>query len=493
MSGNSRNLIGSLILLSLFFVFPEYSTWKSDTGHSLVVLLLGASGILLSRIFILSSRSSDRTGIEPSILAFIASWGCYLPIYPVVAVFSAAGSMINSMRSERPVKQSIATALFQGFSFVFLLRLGGFLYRILSSGLEAQSAVTTYAALTVTAMVITILRTISVRYTGGRAGSFGKNLKRNLISNGFILLLAVPGTLAVKNHPNTVEMLVKLALSLFAMITVHGISISLNRSAHERTGELETVLKLKELSQLLLTAESETEVLRTLSRSISGAWQCRSAVKWKNLQFFEGKPWDYRNGVSFVHPDGLTVSVDSFSSTVPDYLESFAERAVPVLSGLEAEKNMEKASWKSVETMISFLEGNESDFAGLSRRAAATAEKLCSALGKNSWFRNCVRLAGLLHTLEMPEGRPEDSSDQTLALPDITYRALNFMHEHWCGTGPREIQGEAIPLCARILAVSIGWEKALQSGTETAVRDLNMKAGTLYDPRLVEQLLQIKE
>ena len=492
MSNDSKHLIASLMFISVFFVFPGYHPIELDTGNTLVVLLLGASGILLSRIFVLSSKASDRTGIEPSILAFIASWQCSIPIYPVVAFFAFTGSIINSIRSERSLRHSVSAAVLHGVSFAVLLRFGVFLYGSVSSINIDHDAVGTYVFLTLTAMAVTLLRTVLVYYSGNRTGSFPNNLKRNIFANGFILLLAVPGTLAAENHPNTIQMLVTVTLSLFAMVAVHGISISLNRSAHERTGELETVSALKELSRSLSAAKTETEVLRILSRSLSRAWQCRSAVKWKNLNFCEGEPWDFRSGVSFTHHAGLAVSVDSLNSTVPEYLGAFADRTVPVLIGLEAEKRMEKASWKSVETMISFLEENASEFAGFSRRTAATAEELCTALGKNNWFRDCIRLAALLHTLELPESGSSDSNDQTLTLPEITARALAFMQEHWCGTGPMQKHRESIPLGSRILAVSMGWEKAVQSGIEVAVRDMNMKAGTLYDPRLVELLIELK-
>lgn len=492
MRSDSRNLIASLALLSLYFVFPDYQPVESDTGNTLVILLLGAAGILLSRIFVVSSKSGDRSGIEPSILAFIASWQCSTAIFPVVAFFAFTGSIINAIRAERPVAGSISPAVFQGVSFAVFLRLGAFLYgRAGLLGL-GNGAVAAFASLSLTAMILTLLRTVSVNYTGERSASFLQSLRRNMVSNWFILLLAVPGTLAVENSPNSIEMLTTVTLSLFAMVAVHGISISLNRSFHERTGELETVSRLKELPEKLSTAGTEAEVIRVLAHSLSEAWRCPSMVKWKNIRYAEGANWESGRGVSFTHRDGLTVSVDSFNSTVSEYLETFADRTVPVLTGLEAEKRMEKASWKSVETMISFLEGNESDFAGFSRRTAATAEELAGALGKNGWFRDCVRLAGLLHTLQFPEEGSSGSADQTLALPEITDTALTFMNEHWCGTGPGEKKGAEIPLAARILAVSAGWEKAIRSGREVAARDLNMKAGTLFDPELVRALLEIR-
>ena len=486
MSRDSRNLILSMLLVLLLFAFP----YRGAQHNNPVFILLAGGGILLARMMILSSKNQDRTGIEPSVLAFIAAWGCGYPLYLVVAALAAAGSLINSIRAERPVRQSLTAALYQGVSFAFLLRLGAFLFPMFVSLWNTPGAVGTYASLAMTSIVLTLLRTLSVNLTGERGSSPGTNLRRNLFSNTFILLIAVPGTMAASVHPCSAPGQVPVAVSLFAMLAVHGISIGLNRSTHERTEELETVLKLKELSQKLFSAENEGEVLRTLCGSLSGAWRCASAAKWRNVTWCEGEPWNTAEGVSFAHPDGLTVFVDSINSTVPEYLESFAERTVPVLLGLEAEKRMENASWKSVETMVSFLEGNESEFAGFSRMVASTADELSSALGMNRWFADCLRLAGLLHTISLADGS-EESPEQTLALPEVTQTALNHMDEHWCGTGPGMLKESSIPLPARILAVSIGWERAKLSGVRVAGRDLKMKAGTIYDPRLVEKLLEL--
>jgi HD-GYP domain-containing protein (c-di-GMP phosphodiesterase class II) len=84
-----------------------------------------------------------------------------------------------------------------------------------------------------------------------------------------------------------------------------------------------------------------------------------------------------------------------------------------------------------------------------------------------------------------------DNLDTPHTLPEITRQALEGMTEHWSGTGPAGKSGEEIPLPARILAVSIAWEKAINSGTPMAVRDMNMRAGTLYDPRLSELVIQL--
>lgn len=492
MNSASRNLIASAALVSFFFVIPWVTHTPPGIGSTLILLLLAGSGILLSRIFVLSSGSEDPVGIEPSVIVFIASWGMSSLIYPVTLIFAFFGSVINSYRSEREGHGYITAALYQATLFTVLLKIADTVYWQLLSGPSPDSAVITYTALTATALLLTFLRSLSIRLTGGQPGSMRRNLARNLISNGLILLLAVPGALSIEREFDTTTMLITCTAGIFSMLLIHGISIKLNRSAHERTEELDTVLKLRELFQKLFSTRKESEVIRALCNAVSDAWQCRAAVSWKGMKYYEGSPWDTTGAVSCSHPDGLTVWVDSFSSTVPEYLESFVNRTVPVLAGLAAEKKMKQASWESVETMASFLEGNRSDFAGFSRQVAETASLLASSLEKNDWFRDCVKLAGLLHIMDLTEVDASGAKREPLSLPEVTTESLRFQNEHWCGTGPRGMKGEDIPVCARILAVSIAWERALKSGRNVAVRDLRMRAGTLYDPHLVKRLLELR-
>ncbi|MCK5842773.1 MAG: hypothetical protein KAH31_11420, partial [Candidatus Sabulitectum sp.] len=109
----------------------------------------------------------------------------------------------------------------------------------------------------------------------------------------------------------------------------------------------------------------------------------------------------------------------------------------------------------------------------------------------DQWYEDCMHLAGLLHMVSPHEKSEEKYFELPLALPKITRQALAGIKEHWSGTGPSGAAGEEIPLPARILAVSIAWEKAMNSGTEMAIRDMNMRAGTLHDPRLAELVIQL--
>ncbi len=491
MKSASRYFLATLALVSLFFVFPVTRGCQSDPVQSFVLLLLASTGILLSRIFILSSDYSDKIGIEPAVIVFLATWNNSLLIYPLTAVMAFSGSILNSIRMGKKLVPDIPEALFLGVSFAFLLRFSAFLFWSFQQFQIEHGVIHTYLAMVATVIIVIFLRCISVSYFSSSKCNLIEILKKTVLLNTFILLLAVPSTMVVLRQLNTTEILVSCAFGLLSMLVVHGINLRQNRSAHEKTDELETVLRLKELSAKLFSATSEMDVLRALNKAVSAAWGCRSAVRWKCLTFFEGEKWDTTNRLKIQHNAGLTIWVDSFNSTIPVYIESFLNRAVPVLTGLEAEKKMKRTSWESIETMISFVEQNNSDFAGFSRRVTTTAVALSKALDKDLWFEDCIRLAGLLHMVSLPKASEQLIEGYPHALPEITQQALRGMKEHWSGTGLIGETGEEIPLPARILAVSIAWEKAMNSGTAMAVRDMNMRAGTIYDPRLAELVIQL--
>ena len=76
--------------------------------------------------------------------------------------------------------------------------------------------------------------------------------------------------------------------------------------------------------------------------------------------------------------------------------------------------------------------------------------------------------------------------------------AIQYHHEHYDGSGyPEGLQGEEIPLLARIIAVAdtydaIIHERSYQKGMSrsTAVAEITANAGTQFDPRMVEAFAQ---
>lgn len=482
-------IIASFALLSLFFVFPPDSKNLINPADSLSLLLLAATGILLSKLFILSSEKGDKIGIEPAVIVCLATWETPSIIYPITALMAFSGSLLNAMRMQKKLSTEIVNGIYQGISFLLLLKVSTFLYSNFQSFFRNNSIIQTYLIMIILIIIVTLIRSISICFCNFIKEKSFSALKKEILLNSFIILPAIPSAWAASQINSANFSISVYALSLFSMLFIHGINLRINRSAHEKTNELETILKLNKLSSDLFSTQTEIDALRILNKAVSEAWDCKTVTQWKSLKYFDGEFWDTANAVHVQHDAGLIIWIDSFNSTIPLYFEAFLNRAIPVLTGLEAEKKMERTSWESVEAMISFVEKDKSDFAGFSRRVANTTSKLCIALEKDLWFHDCMRLAGLLHTISLP--KEKNSNHIPHSLPEITIIALKNMMEHWSGTGPAGQSHEEIPLASRILAVSIAWEKGMNSGVTMAIRDMHMKAGTIYDPRLTELIIQL--
>lgn len=78
-----------------------------------------------------------------------------------------------------------------------------------------------------------------------------------------------------------------------------------------------------------------------------------------------------------------------------------------------------------------------------------------------------------------------------LGMSDATAAAIHSLDEHWNGKGyPDGLSGEAIPLFARILNLAQTTEIFFRlSGVDAALDTVEQRAGSWFDPQLVEALL----
>ncbi len=192
MISRSKYLFSSIALAFLFFVFPISESNRTYSIESLVLLLVASLGILLSRIFVLSSNDKYKTGIEPAVLACVAAWNCSSLIYPLTILLIFSGSILNALRMEKQLKSSLSAALFQSISYAFLLKLSSFIYWNLISSWTVRGAIHTYLGLVAIVLLIILLRAIAVSFSDKSPGKFLELLKKNIFLNIFILLLAVP-------------------------------------------------------------------------------------------------------------------------------------------------------------------------------------------------------------------------------------------------------------------------------------------------------------
>ena len=492
MISKSKYTIGSLVLLAFLFAIPSVPFKQYNNVTMVTLLFVAGLGIFFSKLLVLSSSKKDSLGIESIIIVVLASWNCCLLLYPVVVISVFLGNLLNNLRNEKRSNLRIFQNFFQSLLFVALLKMATFIYWHLPVH-PSNGVIHSYLALLVSFIVILFIRLLSILYINSNFPfSVKKTLpKINFPYYCFLLLIGVPCSYSIATGSSSHQILLNSAFSIISIIFLTGLNLKMNRSSFEQSSELETEIALKKLSKALFTSNSEINAIKILSHSLSEAWQCNSAVRWKALTYFNGKKWDTSNAAVLEHPSGLSIWIDSFSSTIPLYINSFINRAIPILVNLETEKKLVQASWDSMETLVSFVEKDTSSFAGFSRKVANTAYNLTAELIEDEWYMDCMRLAGLLHMVPKQTQARTDEKLQHFALPEITSAAIDNFTEQWLGSGPTGKSKEDIPLPARILAVSIAWEKIIPSGKVLAKRDLTMKSGKIYDPEIVNLVIQI--
>ena len=194
-----------------------------------------------------------------------------------------------------------------------------------------------------------------------------------------------------------------------------------------------------------------------------------------------------------------------------------------LVEGLQRSKTeLEMAYTSTLEGWSHALDLRDMETAGHTERVARVTVQLAQALGLSGPELTSLYRGALLHDigkLGVPDHillKPGSLTEEEMAvmrkhpqyaydmLAPITYlrSALDIPychHEKWDGTGyPRGLQGESIPLAARIFAVVDVWD-ALRSGRpyrvawpDDIVREhLHSLAGTHFDPRVVQAFLQL--
>jgi two-component system cell cycle response regulator len=175
-----------------------------------------------------------------------------------------------------------------------------------------------------------------------------------------------------------------------------------------------------------------------------------------------------------------------------------------------------------VEALLKILERRDSTTCQHMRRVAALSMKLALALGLNQTEAHIINMGGLLHDLGKialadsvllkTGGLDEDEFEQVHQHPIVGARILAPLpmlqpvaaivraHHEWLdGSGyPDQLAGEAIPLGARIVAVTDTYDVITNNrvyrqarSTAEAVRELQRGAGSHFDPPIVEAFVRL--
>ena len=188
-----------------------------------------------------------------------------------------------------------------------------------------------------------------------------------------------------------------------------------------------------------------------------------------------------------------------------------------------ARRELEQASLETVEALVRVVEAHEPFNRGHGKRVARLCREIGAKMGLSREELRMLELAGQLHEvgkITVPdevlfkpkeERTPEEeeefrayviSSVELLRRLSFLKETLPYIEAHcerYDGSGyPRGLKREEIPLGARILAVADAyvamtserpWRPPLSR--EQALRTLKEEAGTKWDPRVVETLLNL--
>jgi len=197
----------------------------------------------------------------------------------------------------------------------------------------------------------------------------------------------------------------------------------------------------------------------------------------------------------------------------------YSPSVVRIYSPDELERETERnARLRAAKNLVRFLDARHPSTANHSEVVSALAEAIGVQLGVEAEMVDHLRLAGLLHDLgkiglpdailNAPRRLTIDEYEIVKRHPEFGHSLLDGLgiepveewvlhhHEHWDGSGyPEGLAAETIPLGARIILVADAFEaitadrpyRPAQS-VEAALAELQDKAGTQFDPDVVEAL-----
>ena len=216
-------------------------------------------------------------------------------------------------------------------------------------------------------------------------------------------------------------------------------------------------------------------------------------------------------GVIYVSSSRLS---DAFSSDDLELVTAIGIQAGMAIQGITLAQAQEKGYLAVVRSLVAAIEMRDPEARGHSERVSAFASGIARVLGLAKADNRRLQLAALLHNLGdlllTPEDEKLDSAEKQrrrLAQAEKLIKRMSgkqwlippikYHCERWDGKGiPDGLQGEDIPLPARIIAVARGFETAVSHGIETgeelearqALEKIEASAGSLYDPRVVAAL-----
>jgi len=165
----------------------------------------------------------------------------------------------------------------------------------------------------------------------------------------------------------------------------------------------------------------------------------------------------------------------------------------------------------AVRTLVAIAEMQDSKMQGHSERVCTYAAAIAEQMKLSEPENHNVQLAALLHDIGKVASDQEDAGDEESAKAHVArglkllenmfgmediLPGIRFHHEAMDGSGPEEVDGEKIPLMAKIIAVANEFDHLMNSGgedgaglpTKEALLEMSKLGGQKLDSEVVAAL-----
>ncbi len=311
---------------------------------------------------------------------------------------------------------------------------------------------------------------------------------------------------------------------------------------HAKDGSLMLLNPEKKVLEIEVAHGLPEEVIKKTKIKLGEGISGKVALEGKPRLLKKGKKAKDSKSNSKVFPSALSVPLkfhnqvigvlnvkdkkggEDFSDSDVELLSLLASLGAIAIKNAELHKSLENLFVNSIKALANAIEARDPYTRGHSERVSEYSVKIAQYMGMDPEEIKKIRYAALLHDI----GKINIKEEILNKPGKLTEEEFRIMHQHptlgakimepvkefrdilpymvhhheryGSGGYPDGVEGEKIPLQARILAVADSFDamtsdrpyrKALP--IEVAIRELKENAGTQFDPKVVEVFLQIYE
>jgi putative nucleotidyltransferase with HDIG domain len=243
-------------------------------------------------------------------------------------------------------------------------------------------------------------------------------------------------------------------------------------------------------------------------------WQYPDAARREDLHSVLSLPLQARDsilGVMRIYADRKR----HFSEREVDLLGAFAHSAAVGIENAKLYEESRRGYFETIRALTIAIEARDSATYSHSEHVTELADELAQELGFNDQQREMLRFGCILHDIgkigideRMMDARDSDDAEHVfyrmhpligrsilnpVSFADEFLPVVVHHHERWDGRGfPEGLEGEEIPLAARVLGVVDSYERAVNPtesprpvSPDDALRSILRGSGTAYDPEIV--------